>query len=244
MLSNLLVVITMLIVLLTAPTLGDAVFAHLARAASTNSGNIARTVSGVADVSGAKNYVPFIGPGFAIATAGNDYYNNRITALGAVQTGATSIVSSALATYGCSALGIIASPFATMGCIGAVGYVTSTSITSVIGQPNVPQITICEQMRSIVDKVPSRFSHSYLEYDGNTCDTSFEWVKAPFNENTYDILLSNGGPITIIDRSGDFVIRYKFFGDKELNIAQKLNGAIVTDEPISDFVTSVSNILY
>jgi len=232
--------------MLTAPTLCDAVFPHLARAASTNSGNIARTVSSVTGPSSTPgaSIFPYIGHAFAVGSAVCDYATGKVTAGGAIQTSVTSIVSTTVATYSCGALGFVASPLATMACMGAVSYVSASSINSVVGPASVPQISMCDQIHTIISNVPSEFSRSDIQFDGNTCESSLEWVKAPFNIDTYEILLSNDGSISITDRSGDFVIRYKFFGDKELNIAERLNGAVVTDEPMSDFVQHVSNILY
>ena len=234
------------LILLTTPTLCDAAFAHLARAASTNSGGMARTVSSVAgpsSVPGASLF-PYVGHAFVIGTAVSDYATGQVTAGGALQRTTTTIASTAIATTACGALTFVATPLASMFCMGVLGYASSSTINSVVGPPSVPQITICDQMRTIMSKVPSRFSRSYLEFDGTTCKSSNEWIKAPFNGNTYEILLSNDGSISVFDRSGDFVIRYRFYGNKDLNIAQKLNGAVVTDEPMSDFVQDVSGILY
>jgi hypothetical protein len=234
------------LIMLTAPTLCDAVFPHLARAASTNSGSIARTVSSVAGPSSAPgaSLFPLIGHAFAVGTAVSDYATGKVTAGGALQQTTTAVASTAIASTACSALGFVASPFATMACMGALGYVSASGINSVVGPPSVPRRTMCDQIRTILRKIPARFSSSHLEFDGNTCQSSNEWVKAPFDINTYEILLSNDGSISVTDRSGDFVIRYKFFGDKDLNIARKLNGAVVTDEPMSDFVKHISGILY
>lgn len=231
--------------MITMPTLCDAVFSHIARTASTNTGGIARTVSNVAGSStlpGASLF-PYIGNAFAVGTAVTDYATGKVTAGGAIQNSATSVASTAVAGYTCTAMGIL-NPFAGMFCVGVIGYASSTVITSVVGPPSVPQITMCDQMYTIRNKVPSRFSQSFLEFNGNTCKTSYEWIKAPFDGDTYEILLSNDGSISVTDRSGDFVIRYKFYGDKDLNIVQKLNGAVVTDEPMSNFVKEVSKILY
>jgi hypothetical protein len=232
--------------MLTAPTLCDAVFPHLARAASTNSGYIARTVSSVAGPSSAPvaSIFPYIGHAIALGSAVSDYATGKVTAGGAVQTGATSIASTAIASTTCGVLSFLASPIATVVCMGAVNYVSLIGINSVVGPASVPQISMCDQIHTIISKVPSEFSRSHIQFDGNTCESSLEWVKAPFNIDTYEILLSNDGLISVTDRSGDFVIRYKFFGDKDLNIAERLNGAVVTDEPMSDFVQHVSSILY
>ena len=234
-------------VMLTAPTLCVAVFPHLARAASTNTGNLARTISsvtGTSNIPGA-TYGSIVGPAFAVGSAVFDYSTDKVTAGGALQSVGTNLASSAVATSICTALGLVSlNPLVGLACIGGLTFGTTTAINNVVGPPSVPQITMCDQMRTIISKVPTRFSKSSLEFNGNTCETSLEWVKAPFNRETYEILLSNEGSITITDRSGDFVIKYKFFGNKELNIAHKLNGAIVTDEPISDFVKQISDILY
>jgi len=234
------------LILLTTPTLCDAAFAHLARAASTNTDYLARTVSTVAgpsSVPGA-SLVPYIGPAYAVGSAASDYAAGKVTVVGALQQSSTAIASTAVASYACGAIGFVATPIATMFCMGAVSIYSSKAINHFVGPPSVPQITMCEQMRTIVSKVPTRFSSSRLEFNGNTCESSNEWIKAPFHRDTYEILLSNDGSIIITDRSGDFVIRYRFFGDKDLNIAQRLNGAVVTDEPMSDFVKRVSDILY
>jgi len=232
--------------MVTMPTLCDAMFPHLARAASTNTGGIARTVStitGPSNVPGADLF-PFVGHAFAVGSAVNDYAAGRLTAGGALQQTTTTIASTAIASTACSALGFVATPLATMACMGALGYFSASTINSVVGPPNVPQITMCDQMRTIISNVPAKFSSSHLEFNGNTCKSSYEWIKAPFDIDTYEILLSNDGSISVTDRSGDFVIRYKFFGDKDLNIAQKLNGVVVTDERMSDFVKDVRAILY
>jgi hypothetical protein len=231
--------------MITMPTLCDAVFSHIARAASTNSGSISRTVSNVAGSStlpGASLF-PYISSAFTVGTAVTDYATGKVTAGGAIQNTATSVASTAVAGYACTALGFL-NPFAGVFCVGVVSYASSTVITSVVGPSSVPPIIMCDQMYEIRGKVHSRYSASYLEFDGNTCKTSYEWIKAPYDSGTYEILLSNDGSISVTDRSGDYVIRYIFYGHKDLNIAQRLNGHVVTDEPMSNFVKEISDILY